>query len=848
MSDAFDPYYHWLGIPPHEQPPHHYRLLSLQLYEPNEEVIQHAVDRLMAHIRTFQSGQRAADSQRLLNEIARARICLLTAAKKVEYDRGLREKLAPAPFSPPAPAVTAPPARKPQVAAEPGKPASPEEEVLLEVLPSGDVGKGPWWWVGLIAVVVAAVLLGVLISPFFFPETEEPGGQVAAVDKPTELASSKPVESVAQEPGTAEDEPVGSQPTVSPGPIAPPTSDTGSKASDSTDTGARMEAGSPPILDRSAVSEDIRAEFDAAIGFITDEVAVCQTLPLEAFSPLAETLRAKGYRPTRIRPYVAAQQVQVAACWVRDGRSWKLIWMQPADDFNRAAERLAEEHFQPVDVAGFHNGETFYVGVFGSESTDTPATTMTLGLTLEQTAEQNTRLLAQNHYPSAIHIFRDGQQRQRESRVWTRQSPQTPTKCTRWGNVLKSEQPLFPIATDPMRPLDVTVVQPSSPDSRELMWYAIVARESNPSAALSGLSPEDHRTQSLQLVARGYRPAGVAFAQLGEQTIATSVWHTAEGTSASGREPLLQVAGVLPSTDSRPKPPPVVPPAETAPTAPPPSVAEVVKLALPVGKELEQANDIVEQRYNSLASQAKTPAAKTVLAKQLLADAESEQDPSVRFALLQRACEIAEMNAQVELAFEAIASQGRLFDTDTLQQQADSLKRVLSGAKRNPNRHWLVWMAFQLAEQAQRAERFPLAEELTVTAGNAARRSGDNHAAKAARDLGRRVEYSRQLWQAAAEAEKVLAQTAQDPSANLARGQYLCFVQGDWQRERRIWRQAMKRSWRALPRWIKQIPKRRSSNWHSPTAGSIVPRTPTRCRRSQSGVARFTGTRPPCPS
>ena len=48
MPEQFDPYYHWLGIPPQEQPPNHYRLLSLQLYEPNEEVIQHAVDRAMA--------------------------------------------------------------------------------------------------------------------------------------------------------------------------------------------------------------------------------------------------------------------------------------------------------------------------------------------------------------------------------------------------------------------------------------------------------------------------------------------------------------------------------------------------------------------------------------------------------------------------------------------------------------------------------------------------------------------------------------------------------------------------------------------------------------------------------
>ena len=30
MAANFDPYYKWLGIPPEEQPPNHYRLLGIQ--------------------------------------------------------------------------------------------------------------------------------------------------------------------------------------------------------------------------------------------------------------------------------------------------------------------------------------------------------------------------------------------------------------------------------------------------------------------------------------------------------------------------------------------------------------------------------------------------------------------------------------------------------------------------------------------------------------------------------------------------------------------------------------------------------------------------------------------------
>lgn len=89
MSDAFDPYYRWLGIPPKDQPPDHYRLLSLERFETHADVIAEAADRQMAHLRTRQSGHHANLAAKLLNEIAAARVCLLSPAKKAAYDAQL---------------------------------------------------------------------------------------------------------------------------------------------------------------------------------------------------------------------------------------------------------------------------------------------------------------------------------------------------------------------------------------------------------------------------------------------------------------------------------------------------------------------------------------------------------------------------------------------------------------------------------------------------------------------------------------------------------------------------------------------------------------------------------------
>jgi hypothetical protein len=97
MGEAFDPYYKWLGIPPEEQPPSHYRLLGIRDFESDPDVVQAAADQRMAHLRTYQTSRHADWSQRLLNEVASAKICLLTAVKRTAYDQRLRESRQPKP-------------------------------------------------------------------------------------------------------------------------------------------------------------------------------------------------------------------------------------------------------------------------------------------------------------------------------------------------------------------------------------------------------------------------------------------------------------------------------------------------------------------------------------------------------------------------------------------------------------------------------------------------------------------------------------------------------------------------------------------------------------------------------
>jgi hypothetical protein len=95
MADAFfDPYHKWLAIAPEERPANHYRLLGVKLFESDPDVIESAAYRQMAHVHKHKTGKYSAHSQKLLNELAAARVCLLNPQQRAAYDAQLRAQLA----------------------------------------------------------------------------------------------------------------------------------------------------------------------------------------------------------------------------------------------------------------------------------------------------------------------------------------------------------------------------------------------------------------------------------------------------------------------------------------------------------------------------------------------------------------------------------------------------------------------------------------------------------------------------------------------------------------------------------------------------------------------------------
>jgi hypothetical protein len=190
MSSAappFDPYREWLGIEPHEQPADFYRLLGVARFEEDLGRIAMAADQRMALVRSFQTGPRGMHTQRLLNELAAARIALISPASKAAYDAALSQhlaaRIAPTPVLfhpaygtapqpgtavltfglgqtaiPPAPPVL-PPAPPPAPIARLNL-ATPEEDAA----PAEPIRAAPWWLPLVLMIVVPLLMLAAVIG------------------------------------------------------------------------------------------------------------------------------------------------------------------------------------------------------------------------------------------------------------------------------------------------------------------------------------------------------------------------------------------------------------------------------------------------------------------------------------------------------------------------------------------------------------------------------------------------------------------------------------------------------------------------------------------------------------
>jgi len=92
MAEQLDVYRDWLGITETARPLNFYQLLRLETFEDDMATIRARYRKMNAHVRKYATGDYAEQSQDLLNELARAMLCLTDLQRKREYDITLGRK------------------------------------------------------------------------------------------------------------------------------------------------------------------------------------------------------------------------------------------------------------------------------------------------------------------------------------------------------------------------------------------------------------------------------------------------------------------------------------------------------------------------------------------------------------------------------------------------------------------------------------------------------------------------------------------------------------------------------------------------------------------------------------
>jgi hypothetical protein len=202
VSETFDPYRKWLGIPAADQPPNHYRLLGIELYENDPDVIEQAADRQMAHVQTHKTGPNSAASQKLLNELSAARLCLLKLNEKAAYDAELRAKLTAK--QPVRKAVALSP---PAAAVIPVAPSAPLVEFVgtpragpMHVTRMGQRRDKPVWQQPAMLTLAIAVVVGVVAAAVWLnsgdahrpTRTAHPTRRQEEIPKPRDESAARP--------------------------------------------------------------------------------------------------------------------------------------------------------------------------------------------------------------------------------------------------------------------------------------------------------------------------------------------------------------------------------------------------------------------------------------------------------------------------------------------------------------------------------------------------------------------------------------------------------------------------------------------------------------------------------
>jgi hypothetical protein len=202
---------------------------------------------------------------------------------------------------------------------------------------------------------------------------------------------------------------------------------------------------------------------------------------------------------------------------------------------------------------------------------------------------------------------------------------------------------------------------------------------------------------------------------------------------------------------------------------------------VPDPSDLQKASRLVREIYANEITTSRTPAQKQVFARRLITSAQAtNDDPAGRYALLSLSREISTALGDADGAMAAVAEIAGYFDVDELNLRIETLKATAQNSRVAAEIRAIALISLQAGILAVQTDRYDLADEAITLSLTQARRGTDRAL------IERLTTWRSDLALVKTEYEKVkpslavIAQTPEDPAANLAVGRFRCYFKSEW--------------------------------------------------------------------
>jgi hypothetical protein len=732
MPEPFDPYYTWLGIPPSEQPADYYRLLGVKQFEENREVISNAADQRMAHVRSFQNGPAARDSQRVLNDLSKAAGCLLNPRRKAMYDQHLQSssvKVATeeAMLPPQGGAITVdthsaskqsrvkPPSRRPSVSRSTTLLMATVGAVILTVIglaiawkstrPSQTTQSGSNSSTPLIIAPESVAAASIETNRTLANNTPDSKQQPDTVEKSPKppVTSSEVKKKAPSVVATTKTSPT-TNPTpaaVTPVAVASQTPVPNASGTDTSDPPQRdIPKGKPKALHFEGSD---RVELAKSQGILD----IRQPFTVEVWIRFAPENNSHWIAGDLI---MGGNHPEVPAGIVS---GWQLFVQHTQHGRHRIAFSTQEGYAS--DFPAVANAWHHIAG-----SSDTRRVTVHVDGRRSASGELSTLLSSFVPSPIPIHIGAHG--------------------------YLHANQPLG-----------------FKGDLRSLRISSVCRYTAN--FEPSPMWVTDANTQVL-----------LDFPGSTGNTITDISGHGRDGKIQGAR--WIEIADPIATavaTTTTPKPAPGTPT--------PDSAAPIVETVRPVPDEvaLLKAREQVRKVFEADFKQAKAPNEQLALADTLMRlAAESNDDQPSRFAMYDEAHKLATQAGDLAKSLSIIDDFARRFEIDAPKLKAAAVAKSADSVKTTADRRRLAETAIGLLEELASVGKFDAAADVAQTAVVAATRAKDTELTKVAREYRDEISQAKKHWNEAREAEAKLKDAPNDPALNLRWGRFVCFHQRNW--------------------------------------------------------------------